>query len=250
MIKNREKGPDIKEEEKEIVGEAEETLEAQNILKATMEELGPEEERIKAEDEAYKEKEEREGGEKRRIEEEDRRNQILEHSMVEGAGVYMGFKMEEDRIKILAQGANVGAEEKSRMRDEARQYLEDRFNVDPVARMETTWNAEAISDGYRQATLDFGVYKEEVDLWGESGRSFSKEKYLDLMRKITRKTEEKWEQAKEDGMDQIKGVIPEELELSAVEKHLEGFAIAALEHDDIDAAVGALIEAGLITKKE
>lgn len=255
MVRNREKGPDAKEEEKEIVREAEETLEAQNILTAAMEGLESEEEIIKAEEEAYKEKEEREGEEIRRLEEEDRRNRMLEHSMGDGAGFYMEFHRDDARMKVLAEQGEVSIEDSNKIVDEANEYLRDKFGVDWNRRDEIHVKVDSLISGISRGTdteFDFGVFREPIDLktFSRQDNRFTKEKYLDLMREITRRAEEKWEKAREDGMDDVEGVIPEELELSAVEKHLEGFAIAALEHDDIDAAVGALVEAGLITKKE
>lgn len=238
--KNIEKAP--REEEEKTGAELEEPS-AEDILIAAMSELEPAEKIRAAETEAYQEKEKKESAERMKLQAEDRHEQALNYARGDGASLFMAIYANRSRVSELASVGTVSTKRKNEIIADAEDYLQDNFGLSPWRQNHFRERAACVGIGREDIKVDFGVYEREIS------DKISGDSYPMLMRQIKEGIAIDWADAKEEGLDEVQ-TIWESTDRLAIQKHLEGFATAALEHNDLVSSVDAFIEADLIRDNE
>lgn len=234
----------IEKEQQFIEPEKEPSKTAEEILKEAMKKIEDEKEMQRLEDEAYREKEQRERAELEINREKARAEEALKFSLTEGAKDYMLIKVTEIINKIAA-GQELKREEIVKIREEAVNYLKEKFGYTESVNTFEIDRKGAWLGG--KSHINFGYFTAKIPA-GE----FTPESYFDTIKNTKRIVEVKSEQRKENPDKNYEKFYPiwEEAEKGVVKKHLEGFGRAALDHNDLDIAVEAFILADLIKNPE
>jgi len=211
-----------------------------DILKKALVEMSSQDDLNRLEGEAYQEKAERERYEGKKQEAEESYEHVNKRSYEQGATTYMAFEA-NDEFRRLRKENNWSHETKEAVIKATLEYLKGLGNEDEYRIRKYIDDAGFNST---ETYLSFGSYTHKVE------EGFNKEGYIEAMKQLSEMINRIWKQQEEGVKTNEILALREKSDRQARKRHLEGFGMTALEHNDLITAVDAFIEGRLLDDAE